>query len=451
MNKNKDIGYNFCNYPGFDYWIRNSFPVDPNYSGRFFYMDPVQFRFHNFQHNVNYLNSIKKLHGTLNPIISALYPLNASSVLEERGEWTDLFSLLLKNKSNMNNVNNNLSIQTQDIVIASFRDKFMVDYHETVFNKKLVSVSDFSNNIILEQTVDHIKSLCNVIYYIDQKNKLSNGFEGFIDKHTYFRLTYSIENKHWVLNAFFSYEKTSIDFFNSISVIKEPPCIKWCTGVDSNGNLLIDEIPLEVPTLMYDSFYPWLGDLTINQFIDSYLNSSESILLLHSAPGTGKSNLLKYLLWYSGESALITYQDNIRDLDVMFSSFIRGSEKFLIIEDADELLIKREQDNKSMKRLLNVTDGLTSNRNKKIIFTSNLRNINQIDEALLRPGRCHSIVEFKLLNQQEALHIAKDLEIDSKLITKDNYTLAEMFSIKNYAEKSRVFKKNPSVSFGFST
>ena len=450
LRPNSDIGKYISDYSISDIFVKNFSSVDPNNSKKFFYSID-EFRFDIFQYNVNYLYSFKKYPSlVLNPIVSSIYPRNSSHILNEEGEWVDIFSLILKNKSNMNNTSN-LAIQTQDIVIASFRDKFMVDYHDTVFNNQLTSVSDFSNNIILEQTVDQIKSLCNVIYYVDHKNRFNNGFEGFIDKHTYFRLTYSIENKHWILNAFFSYHKASIDFFNSFSVIKEPPCIKWCTGVDSSGNLLIDEIPLEVPSVMYDSFYPWLGDLSINQFIDSYLNSSESILLLHSEPGTGKSNLLKYLLWYSGESALITYQDSIRDLDVMFSSFIRGSERFLIIEDADELLLKREQDNKSMKRLLNVTDGLTSNKNKKIIFTSNLTNINQIDKALLRPGRCHSIVEFKLLNLQEALHVAKDLEIDPQLITKDKYTLAEMFSIKNYAEKSRVFKKNSSVSFGFST
>ena len=121
-------------------------------------------------------------------------------------------------------------------------------------------------------------------------------------------------------------------------------------------------------------------------------------------------------------------------------------EKFLIIEDADEFLTKRESGNTSMKRLLNIADGLTSNKEKKVIFTSNITNLNSIDSALLRPGRCYDAVKFEHLNTEQATKAAQDLELDLSLIVKSSYTLAELFAIKN--NKLKLVQNNKAV-FGF--
>jgi len=39
---------------------------------------------------------------------------------------------------------------------------------------------------------------------------------------------------------------------------------------------------------------------------------------------------------------------------------------------------------------------------RKIIFTTNLANVNDIDEALLRPGRCFANVRTRNLRREEA-------------------------------------------------
>ena len=235
---------------------------------------------------------------------------------------------------------------------------------------------------------------------------------------------------------------------NEIEFVEKPACVSWVTGVCSDGSLDIEILPIEVPKPVYNSFYPWLQGSSVEEFLDNYYKSEESILLLYGNPGTGKSNLLKFLLHKYNDSALITYQDDIRDLDKMFSYFLKSTEKFLIIEDADEFLIKRENGNTSMKRLLNIADGLTSNKDKKVIFTTNLTNLNSIDPALIREGRCYGTFKFDLLAQEEAKLVAKDLDINPELIVNSTYSLAQLFAIKN--NKLKVLKhQNSAPSFGF--
>jgi ATP-dependent 26S proteasome regulatory subunit len=41
-----------------------------------------------------------------------------------------------------------------------------------------------------------------------------------------------------------------------------------------------------------------------------------------------------------------------------------------------------------MSRFLNISDGLIKLPNKKLVFTTNVTNFENIDSALLRPGRC---------------------------------------------------------------
>jgi hypothetical protein len=49
-----------------------------------------------------------------------------------------------------------------------------------------------------------------------------------------------------------------------------------------------------------------------------------------------------------------------------------------------------------------VADGVVRAQSRKIIFTTNLPNIGDIDEALLRAGRCFATVRTRALERHEA-------------------------------------------------
>ncbi len=58
-----------------------------------------------------------------------------------------------------------------------------------------------------------------------------------------------------------------------------------------------------------------------------------------------------------------------------------------MIEDADHLRMARANGNVDLHRFLAIADGVVRAQGRKIIFTTNLPNVGDIDEALVRPGR----------------------------------------------------------------
>lgn len=92
--------------------------------------------------------------------------------------------------------------------------------------------------------------------------------------------------------------------------------------------------------------------------------------------------------------------------DEIFVDFVIGSHDALVIEDADHVLKARTDGNKGMHRFLTVADGAVRSLGRKIIFTTNLHNLRDIDAALLRPGRCFALTDVRLLERHEAGRLA---------------------------------------------
>ncbi len=57
--------------------------------------------------------------------------------------------------------------------------------------------------------------------------------------------------------------------------------------------------------------------------------------------------------------------------------------------------------NLHLHRFLAVADGVVRAQGRKILFTTNLPNVSDIDDALLRPGRCFANVRFRALERPE--------------------------------------------------
>jgi ATP-dependent 26S proteasome regulatory subunit len=67
------------------------------------------------------------------------------------------------------------------------------------------------------------------------------------------------------------------------------------------------------------------------------------------------------------------------------------------------LLKPRSTGNQTLHRFLNIADGIASAHGKKIIFSTNLPNLRDIDEALVRPGRCFAHLYMVELQAAEAI------------------------------------------------
>jgi hypothetical protein len=183
---------------------------------------------------------------------------------------------------------------------------------------------------------------------------------------------------------------------------------------NARGVLLSTSFEEIAQDVLHDEAYPALGE-PVAAFIDRFLASSETVLILQGAPGTGKTRLVRAILGAmsrrKGESAQVMYTADKRALenDEIFVDFITGIHDAFVIEDADHLLRARTDGNQDLHRFLAVADGVVRAQGRKILFTTNLPNIRDMDEALLRPGRCFAIAQTRGLRADEVSRLAARL------------------------------------------
>lgn len=204
------------------------------------------------------------------------------------------------------------------------------------------------------------------------------------------------------------------------------PTIFWYFS--SDGGTQVEEISLNYENEIHDEYYPYIEG-GIDKFIDDYLASSESVLLLMGPPGTGKSSFLRYMINKHSLTATLTYDEYLLEKDTIFVNHITNSRSdILVLEDADVLLESRKtSQNKLMHKLLNVSDGIIKVNQKKMIFTTNLESTRDIDPALLRPGRCFAVVHFRELTCKEANAAAKAAGMP-EFADKNSHVLADVFN-----------------------
>lgn len=205
---------------------------------------------------------------------------------------------------------------------------------------------------------------------------------------------------------------------------EEGPEISWVHG-DNPANMETYNLPLKLlPPI--EGAYPWLP-CSAEDYTARFMASSENILVLLGVPGTGKTSLIKEMIKNSGKSAMISYNTHLLMSDSFFVNFMtRDQADLLIIEDSDDILRPREDGNNVMHKFLNVADGLVSLGHKKLVFTTNLPSVDDIDPALIRPGRCYEVLTSRPLTVSEAMHVrAKAGLPEMDLSGKEAWTLAE--------------------------
>jgi hypothetical protein len=208
-----------------------------------------------------------------------------------------------------------------------------------------------------------------------------------------------------ILADYLSYEFTDIGF-----------SLNW-RFLDGKGQIARATTEERASGELLDEAYPLLAG--VEGFIEEYLEAPETVLVLQGAPGTGKTRLIRAILGAisrrSGETADVLYTGDsaVLESDEVFLEFITQSHRAFVVEDADHLLKPRSGGNQILHRFLNIADGIAAANGKKIVFSTNLPNMNDIDEALVRPGRCFAHLYLEALQGSEAAALLKRLCVET--------------------------------------
>lgn len=297
-----------------------------------------------------------------------------------------------------------------------FGDSHVTTNKESVINK-LFEIFEQMGIVAVEQTA----GLNCIIYAYKEDGEIPLYVAHFtIDNDV---ISYSMDGDLHAIKEF----QTILD--NEFSI--KPVRIYTCKEFDKRDGRLINSLNYLKETdenLSRQCFYPWLG-VTLEEYFSAFMDSPESILLLIGPPGTGKSTFLRTLIAHVKKTALICYNKEVIESPRTISAFMECDASLLIYEDMDRFIGAREDGNELMSTILNAAEGIIKRPGKKIIFSTNLSDINKIDPALLRVGRCFDILKFETLSAEEAQVVNTELNYPERdFTTKHSWTLAEVLA-----------------------
>ena len=235
-----------------------------------------------------------------------------------------------------------------------------------------------------------------------------------------------------------SVKSTLQDFKNHLDVLsldKVTPKVAftWYTFIDGRIQSFFQYEFID--DIFHPEAYPYFDN--INKLIKDYISADAPILFLRGCPGTGKTRFIREILRHlylnktdaDNIDCMYTSSKEVIENGSIFLKLIFSDSNVLILEDIDYHLTPRKDGNTSLYSLLSVSNGIMSNsiKNKKIILSTNLPNMKNVDEALVRPGRCFKILDMKKLSPEQASNLSE--KIGKKLVIKqDKYTLADIYN-----------------------
>jgi SpoVK/Ycf46/Vps4 family AAA+-type ATPase len=174
------------------------------------------------------------------------------------------------------------------------------------------------------------------------------------------------------------------------------------------------------------------------QWLARLAQRHSGVTILYGPPGVGKTSYLKMLMTRFIDR-LAFYYLPLSSFDLLtVPQFVpfwleqnrlhEGKVKLAIIEDAEDLLLPRDERSRAqVSNLLNIGDGFLGEHLKLQVVATTNAPMRRLDEAALRPGRLMGSREFRRLTRAEALRLAqaKGLTLAGDA---DTWSLAEIYN-----------------------
>lgn len=198
------------------------------------------------------------------------------------------------------------------------------------------------------------------------------------------------------------------------------------------GNRELDTETVSLPKMRLDLGTHYNDDLqeAHRTIIGELRKKGQSgLYLFHGTPGTGKTTYIRHLIHQMRKKVIFLPPGMLPATEgpAMSKFLIGNSDTVFIMEDAEEMLVSRDQaHNSGMSTLLNLTDGLMGQAlGIQFIATFNTDR-NRIDKALLRNGRLRMMYEFKPLAEEKCRSLLASLgHADARV--EGDMTLADIF------------------------
>lgn len=343
----------------------------------------------------------------------------------------------------MTNLSQSVREQVQDIVHASL---------------------EYSNNLRFRDVVRYklagrfINSHSETIYYVSENEKegkktYKEVIQKFCSEHNlgtismgFQELIYSENEVHGCVEFNYCTDKTFgftfmldiglvDDFMAAIKNrenINDTPILTRLS-MDNRGNMVENSILFNAPKINMPAeiMYPWFTE-TPEDFARAFMAAAPNVLVLYGDPGTGKTTFIKRMLQGIGfeDERTISVIDTpgvMNSPELVNNIYTSKHKDIFIFEDVDRHLYSREEGNDIMAGLLNAAEGLAS-PDVKIIISTNIKNLSDIDSALIRPGRCFKTLEFLKLEQEQQFNVRQFLGMDVEVCTAEHQSLAEVMN-----------------------
>lgn len=243
-------------------------------------------------------------------------------------------------------------------------------------------------------------------------------------------------------------------YYNDLAILErikslkvDQPEEKKYIGYVTHNSMGFTSTYLEVKKQDVDLTLNYNDDLPHDKIVDIINNDQSGLLILHGAPGTGKTSYIRSLIYSTKQEFL--FMDSSTFNYITDASFIdllaECSNSVFILEDCEDLLADRDNSlNYKISALLNLADGIIGDSLKlKFICTFN-SDLNKMDKALLRKGRLKMKYEFKKLTKEKSTKLLNHL--GCKTEAKEEMSLAEIY---NYEEENGADKIVERKTVGF--